>query len=368
MATFTSPGPHLAHARARVPTGSETLACRVRSRETLLALLLLLLVLSACSADSFGQAEPEFDQGPVLSFTEENDFVNGTDRWYTQGAKIAYLQGDNHVPRWTDRLFDHVPALGFSIGAQRFGYELGQSMFTPADTRATQVLEDDRPYAGWLYTGLIVQRRGVGAGGFLTLENFQLDLGIIGPESFAHEVQTWFHTHTPPGWPNQLSNEPGVALKYGRAWLIPLPSWEQRYVDLVPQGGLSLGNVDTSFRIGTTLRAGWNLPEDFGIQPIESLFTTEGGRSPSRSGQRWGFYVFSGVEGRAVLYTAFLDGNAFCDSPSVDKEPFVGEWHSGLVLVLDRVELAYTEIFRTRDFVDQPEGQVYGSFCVKVKF
>jgi hypothetical protein len=32
------------------------------------------------------------------------------------------------------------------------------------------------------------------------------------------------------------------------------------------------------------------------------------------------------------------------------------------------VELAYAHCFRTREFEGQPEGQVFGSFCVKIKF
>jgi hypothetical protein len=241
-------------------------------------------------------------------------------------------------------------------------------MFTPANTHAEQYIPDDRPYAGWLYTGLILQRRGLGLGGYLTLENFQLDLGIVGPDSGAAQVQTWFHHIAPRGWDNQLPDEPGFAFKYGRAWLIPIPSTERRFLDIIPAAGFSAGNIDSSFRADTTLRAGWNLPEDFGAQPISSVITTEGGRSPSRRGQRWGFYVFSGVEGRAVLYTDFLDGTAFRESHSIEKNAFVGEWHSGAVLVFDRVEIAYTHIFSTHEFEKQPEGHVFGSLTIKCKF
>lgn len=313
-------------------------------------------------------AAPEFDQGPILNITEENDFVNNTDRWYTQGAKLAYLQADNDLPNWSRSLLDFVPELGFSSGAQRIGYQLGQSVFTPANTHIGRVILDDRPYAGWLYTGLVLQRRGVGLGDYLTLENFQLDVGIIGPDSLARQIQTWYHKHAPPGWSHQLRDEPGIALKYARSWIIPIPSDENHYFDIIPAGGLSAGNVDTSFRIGTTLRAGWNLPENFGPQTINSLTTADGGWSPTRTGGRWGAYLFTGVEGRAQLYTVFLDGNSFRDSQSVHKEPFVGEWHTGIVFVFDRVEIAYTHIFQTREFEKQPEGQIYGSLTVKVEF
>jgi hypothetical protein len=313
-------------------------------------------------------AAGDFEQGAVFSLTEENDFFNSTDRWYTQGAKLAFLQADNDVPKWTRCLFDHVTELGFSTGAERIGYQFGQSIFTPADTHSSEQLLDDRPYAGWLYTGFIVQRRGLGLGDHLTLENFQMDIGIIGPESAGDQMQTWYHHRAPRGWEYQLKDEPGLALKYGRACLIPLPTEERRYLDVIPHGGLSAGNVDTSFRAGTTVRAGYNLPDNFGVQPIDSLFTKEGGWSPSQQGRRWGVYVFTGVEGRAQLYSAFLDGNVFRESQHIDKEIFVGEWRSGLVVVLNHVEIAYTHIYRTREFEGQPEGQVYGSISVAVRF
>ena len=313
-------------------------------------------------------ALPLFDQGGVLTVTEENDFVNRTDRWYTQGAKISYLTGDQQVPGWTHRMLEHVPALGFSTGAERIGLEIGQSIFTPENIETSRPLPNDRPYAGWLYGGMILQRRGFGAGDFLNLENLELQLGIIGPESFADHMQTWWHHRAPQGWENQLEDEFGVALRYGRAWLIPLPDRDRHYVDLVPHGGLSVGNVDTSFRAAVMLRAGWNMPDDFGVQTVDSVISTEGGLPRSLTSRRWGFYVFTAAEGRAVLYTAFLDGNMFQDSMSIDKEPLVGEWRSGLVVQLHRVELAYTHVFRTPEFDGQNECQIFGSFTVKVNF
>ena len=325
-----------------------------------------LFLTTSCSAEE--PAEPAFDAGPYLTLTEENDFVNRTDRWYTQGAKIVYMRADNDLPRWSAAFLNWIPALGFSPGANRIGYQVGQSLFTPADTHAYPPDPNDRPYAGWLYTGMMLQRTGMGIGHYLTVENFQLDIGIIGPDAVAEDAQSAFHHETPRGWHYQLKDEPGIAVKYGRAWLVPIPTAAKRYLDFIPLGGLSVGNADTSFRAGATFRAGYNLPDNFGVHPIESVIPTQGGWSPSRVGRQWGFYVFSGVEGRAVLYNAFLDGNAFRDGPSVDKEPIVGEWRSGLVVVLNRVELAYTHIIRTREFRGQPDNHIYGSINLIYKF
>lgn len=330
----------------------------------------LAVALVSCFTPSGEAADPiaaPFDQGPVLAITEENDFVNRTDRWYSQGARIAFYQADNDLPQWTARTLDKLPALGFEPGASRIGYALGQSIFTPANTRVSELQLDDRPYAGWLYGGLTLQRRGSTARGLLALENFQVELGIIGPASFADNVQTWYHGKGPEGWRHQLKNEPGFALKYGRAWLVPIPSLDSRHFDLIPHAGLSGGNVDTSFRAGALLRAGWNLPADFGPPLIESVVAAPSGRS--RSGDRaWGLYFFTGAEGRAVLYSAFLDGNTFRDSHSVDREPFVGELRGGMALVFRRVELAYSHLFRTHEFEGQPHNHIYGSLSLSMKF
>jgi hypothetical protein len=328
------------------------------------------LVIPGCEpASLFSQS---FDQGPVFTVIEENDFQFDTDRHYTQGMKLAYFQADGDLPRWTSEFFSSIPALGFTPRADKFGYEAGQSIYTPADTSSKQAVPDDRPYAGWLYAGLILQRRGPTLDEQLTMESFQLDLGIIGPQSLAENAQKWFHklgpSDTPKGWKHQLETEPGLALKYLRSWRLSPWHQDRRFFDLIPQAGACLGNVDTSAQLGATLRLGWNLPDDFGVKTIDSLTTPDGGWSPTHTNRQWGFYVFSGLEGSAVLYNAFLDGNLFRESHNVTKEPFVAEWTSGIVCMLRRVEVGYTCVYRTREFVQQPHRDRFGSVFFKYKF
>ena len=173
---------------------------------------------------------------------------------------------------------------------------------------------------------------------------------------------------TPRGWQNQLHDEPGIALKYQRSWLFSPTATGPRWIDLIPHTGMSLGNVETSFRIGGTLRVGFNLPDDFGVSTISSLTTTEGGWSRSRTGRPWGAYVFAGTEASTVLYTAFLDGNLYRHSHHVQKEPFVGEWKAGVGFLMHHVELAFTYVYRTPQFVLQGQNDSYGSVSLKIKF
>jgi hypothetical protein len=60
-----------------------------------------------------------FDQGPVCTLIEENDFMFHTDGHYSQGFKVAYLQEDGGLPRWAAGLSAKIPALGFTLRAEK---------------------------------------------------------------------------------------------------------------------------------------------------------------------------------------------------------------------------------------------------------
>ncbi|GDY20906.1 membrane protein [Verrucomicrobiota bacterium] len=314
------------------------------------------------------------NQGRVFSVLEENDMVVKTDRHYTQGLKISYLQADGDVPRVAARMLELVPSVAYQPNALKFGYQIGQSMFTPANIRTRAALPADRPYGGWLYTGLILQRRGETRGGTPVLENFAIDLGIVGPESLAEEAQTWVHElrgrPLPLGWRHQLRTEPGINLKYERSYLFR-SSWTNRFaMDLIPRGGFSVGNVDTSLRFGGMFRAGWNLPGNFGLQTVDSLTTPEGGHPPGRVdwSRRLGVWAFVGTEGRLVGHNIFLDGNLYQSSQHVEKELLIGELRTGFAVQLGRCLLGFTQVFRTPEFRKQPEHDAYGSVFAQIVF
>ena len=354
--------------RAQVPSPGKS-APSVRRAVALQFACLLIVGASPASAQLIAT-----NQGGVLSVLEENDLVVRTDRHYTQGIKLSFLQADGAVPRVAAQMLNQVPARGYEPNALKFGYQIGQSMYTPANIRTSAPLPLDRPYGGWLYTGFILQRRGETAGHTPVLENFALDLGVIGPESLAEEAQTWVHElrgiRLPKGWDNQLRTEPGLNLKYERSYLFR-SSWTSAFaVDLIPRAGFSLGNVDTSARAGALLRAGWNLPGNFGVQTIDSLTTPEGGLPPGCVDWRknLGFYGFLGAEGRAVGHNAFLDGNLWRGGPHVEKEPFVGEMRAGFAVRLGRCTIGYTYVARTPEFRLQPQHDSYGSVFGQVLF
>lgn len=308
-----------------------------------------------------------FDQGGVLSITEENDIVAATDRHYTQGFKLAYLCEDNYLPLWLKPAADVLPTWGYSLRASKIGWLIGQSIYTPAELLTAQLQVNDRPYAGWLYTGFALQRRGLTDAGRPVLESCQLEIGVVGPLALAEESQDLAHEQQPQGWLNQIQTEPGVALKYLRAWVISPQIEGPRLFDFIPHAGFSLGNIDTSLRIGGKVRLGINLPEDFGLQMVNSLATTEGGYSPKHEGGSWGCYVFGGVEGRAVAYSEFLNGNMFRESHDVTPKPLVAQISGGAALTYERFEVGATWVWTTKEFKGQQRQDSFGALVFKVK-
>jgi hypothetical protein len=80
------------------------------------------------------------------------------------------------------------------------------------------------------------------------------------------------------------------------------------------------------------------------------------------------WYLFAGVEGRAVARNIFLDGNTFKDSRSVDKEPLVGDLQWGVTLTWQGARLSYTHVWRTREFTTQDGGDQFGSISLSMSF
>ena len=333
-----------------------------------LLLMLLLLFPSAAFADQ-DPAKP--DLAGIFSVQIENDlWGNGTDRHYTHGTRFSYLSSEA-TPVWLEKASAYVPFFS-RRGHLRTSYAVGQSIFTPEDISEKKLIRDDRPYAGWLYgaIGLISDHR-LRDGGLQSkrLDSLELNVGVVGPASYAEETQTTVHkmvgSPQPKGWSHQLHNELGVMLVYDRQWQAQYNSefWGLG-VDLSPHVGGTLGNVMTSVNCGTTVRVGRDLPSDYGPPSIRPSLPGSGFFRPTGD---FGWYLFVGVEGRYVAHSIFLDGNTFRDSHSVDREPLVGDIQGGLVLTWREFRLSFTNIYRTDEFEGQSSATEFGSISLSFR-
>src|SRR5256885_15874840 len=69
-------------------------------------------------------------------------------------------------------------------------------------------------------------------------------------------------------------------------------------------------------------RIGFDLPDDYGPPRIEPGLPGTNFFEPTAA---FGWYLFAGVDGRAIARNIFLDGNTWQTSRGVEKIPLVGD-------------------------------------------
>ncbi|WP_367183017.1 lipid A deacylase LpxR family protein [Ferrovibrio sp.] len=310
------------------------------------------------------KTDPQQQVG-IFSFVLENDLFYDTDRRYTNGVRLSYLTPRGGEPDWVRDAAMQVPMFDGRSDI-RVEFALGQNMYTASDKLLRDPPETDRPYAGWLYGSVgVVARTGS------VLDQMLVSIGVVGPAALAHETQDFIHSivNSPEaqGWDSQLKNEPTLQFTYQRSWQSPefrLPGGFG--VDATPHAGAALGNVFTYANTGMMFRFGHNLPIDYGPPRVQPSLPGSGYFERAPGG--FGWYLFAGVDGRAVARNIFLDGNTFADSRSVDKETFVGDAQFGLAMVIDGVRVAYTHVLRTREYAGQDTDDQFGAFSVSFAF
>ena len=81
------------------------------------------------------------------------------------------------------------------------------------------------------------------------------------------------------------------------------------------------------------------------------------------------WYVFVGIEGRAVAHNIFLDGSLFRDEdPSVSSNTFVSDLQAGLVVQVLQTQIAFTYVERAEEFEEQTDPQRFGAVSISRKF
>ncbi|MBW1680470.1 MAG: lipid A deacylase LpxR family protein [Deltaproteobacteria bacterium] len=311
----------------------------------------------------------------------ENDVFAGTDRGYTNGTKVSWISQDLspywqnvRLPGWGHGLIEKLPFINTPGEVRNVSLSVGQNMYTPEDLRRDDLIPDDRPYAGITYMSV-----GLHSKNPRRMDTLEFVLGLVGPHSYADEVQgswhAWIDTTKPRGWKNQIQDEPVGNVFFERKWRLRRPeepkqgwSW-----DAIPHLGLGVGNAFSGANLGAQFRFGWNLPDDFGtflIRPGSDTSAPLNGGDPrfSRGRKGLGIHLFLAADGQAVARNIFLDGNTFRRSHSVDKEPFVVNFIAGVGVIFRRFKVSYAYVHRTKEFREQKEAQEYGSITVSYSF
>lgn len=287
----------------------------------------------------------------------DNDAPAGTDSLYTAGTEFDFAYKPWSKP--DDRSSYHNTLA------------LGQWIFTPENVKERGIVEDDRPYAGWSYLRYGQHRTDPNL-----IRSWQLTLGLVGPSSFAEDIQRAVHDlindAMPYGWHNQLSDEFGYALEHSvhaqiARWQLP----NDRSLSLSQTSRISLGNIDTSLSQGFQLRYGRNQV----ASPAPDRIGTPAGYVDSKS--RYAhyarelhptrFYWLAGAKSSWVAQNLFLDGNRNGRSHRVDKHPFVHEFETGFAYSRPGFKLSLLMVHRTEEFREQTGGQTFASLSLTLK-
>ena len=315
----------------------------------------------------------------TFSIYLENDYFSGEDGEYSSGLKLTWSSEikdqypQNVWPhRWLYPIVKHIPFEKDPGRKRNITFALGQNIYTPEDIENEDVVDDERPYAGITYLSL----------GFHSrldreMDSIEVTLGLVGPNSYAEECQKAVHSVfddiQPEGWDNQLNNEPVLQIVYEFKKKIVQTGITGGFGHgLILNTGACIGNALTYYNLGLGYRIGWNIPNDFGIFPIRPISSFNGSfdaKDPRHSkNNKLGIQLFASVEGRAVLYNIFLDGNTFTDSPSVDKKPIVSDFVTGINLNWGGAQLGAAWVFRSKEYETQTKAQQFGSINFSVSY
>ncbi len=313
---------------------------------------------------------------PHLTIYFENDLFTGSDDGYTNGTRLSWLSRNltgEELPGVSRTLRD---AFKFGYGDEirlNYGFSLQQLMFTPTDLTRSDLITDDRPYAGWTAVGISLHAKTLD-----TIRSLELSLGVVGESALAENTQDWVHDFRDipkaQGWDNQLKDEAAINLflntqyRYRTdAFIIPGLEW-----DLLPRHGYALGNVLTAANIGVAVRLGYNLPENFGNQKLsptaynQEIYYDDKGRKIRKG--KFGLFVFGGADAQVKAWDIFLDGNTYRDSHNVTKNYLVGELETGVGMRLWDCEITYTHVFRSQEFRTQKDNPQFGSIALTIPF
>ncbi|MDP1901020.1 MAG: lipid A deacylase LpxR family protein [Rubrivivax sp.] len=341
-----------------------------------------------------------------LTVRLENDLFVDTDRNYTNGAALTAVSRDIAGSLRTECLPAPVrlhaelikwlnPGFWSDAGgpahSQNVVVKFGQSIYTPNDPLRTDLIADDRPYAGLLYVGMSWNRRTHAAHSDTEmLDTREITLGVIGPWSLARQAQNLIHDAVGSerflGWDHQLKNEPalqGVMDRKFRGYRGDGATTPGFSADSIRSIGLRLGNIETSVSAGIEGRIGWNLPNDFGTYPIRpgaenrspSSASLRGGSNEATgiaSGPRAGVHLFGMLEAKFVAHDFSLDGNLFRSSHQVTRRPWVAQAAVGLsaqgLVAGHGVKLAVMRVYRSPEFREQPSNHAYGSVALSLEY
>ncbi|NQV46363.1 MAG: lipid A deacylase LpxR family protein [Rhodospirillaceae bacterium] len=277
----------------------------------------------------------------------------------TWGWRVSYTPNAAN-PDWTKKFRDDLfwPT---SKWTARVSYALQQSAYTPNTyNKDKNLLHLDRPAAGYLLGNVRINLEQDFQGNRQYIDQLNLGVGLVGPASGAGVVHRVAHSavgRESTGW-QEIKTEPVVVAQYetGKRWV-----WGEDWLgfEAYPHAGMTLGNAYTYGAVGGSVRVGSHLKKDSG--PLRTAMIMSDTNYPE-PGDYYAWNLFAGIEGRAVAYNIFVDGNTYASTSGVDSKPLVADAQLGGEIGWGEYRLSLMHVFRSREF----EGQIKADQFIRV--
>ncbi len=281
------------------------------------------MILSLLNMSLLLQAYCQITQAVRITSENDNYVWPFHDRYFTNGLRLSYSQLQKNpwiVPRKQHQNSFHKTILHF---------QLAQEIYTPDNIKKSDLIEFDRPYAGYLYVHAKASTF------WARSSNLQLgiDVGIIGPWAGGYTVQRWWHKliqYTQPrGWQYQINNEPVINfnLSYQKAWKVF--SW----TDVLTCSRLRAGTSFNNLSGGMKVRIGKINPID-NSAIAESRVNTRFSLQQMTKDHHQEWFAFYGVGGMLVWHNTLIEGSMLPVFESIHIEkayPYVLTQNAGLV-------------------------------------
>lgn len=280
-----------------------------------------------------------------IGLITDNDSYTSSknDKYYTNGLRIFY--------RYLGKTTNH------KITKETNEILIGQNIYTPRYLNQEEAERNDRPYAGYLFTGFEKSL-------FYTNQNvlkMGLEIGTIGSKSHAEEVQNSIHKtltlKEPIGWENQIHN--ALALQSHFLFSKKLfPKTEQNNIDFNWHSEADLGTIFTQINTGLVTRIGFKK-----LLPISdsNLYGGSVGTTKANNNEFY-FYIVPSI--RYQVYDATIQGSLFDDNSPVTFSivPLRFNLKAGLMYRKNNFNLSYSFIYTSKEVADSPSiSFFYGS-------
>ena len=320
-----------------------------------------------------------FFTSPIICYSQQKET---TPKEYFQKEISGISDNDNYTLQvrdgyYTNGIYFKLSCAADPLKSKRFnrpaikkivnGFEIGQAIYTPIDTSKVLPQDQDRPFAGYLAFTFDKKL----FYGNNSIVEFGATLGTIGPNSFAENVQSWFHgisgLYINNGWPTQIKNEINLNLKASYSKPIIKGNYEKRFFNMDGFIKAQIGNAVTNARMGALIRIG-KMENNWNSTHWKAAITANKNVAPVR---RVELYFFNEPSITFQVYNSMLQGGMFIKNKGpvvVDIKSIVFTNKIGVLAAEDPFTTSIIYIFRSKEAQTQIRNENFCSIQIGYRF